>query len=489
MSGSLTLIVIKLIVLAVIARILTPNDFGLVAISIMLVSFALVVCRFGLGAAIVQIPELSQSQIASAISLAVPISALTTGALILAAPELANFFGQTELLPLLYANAAVPFLLGMSQVSEGLLQRDMNFKLLTLIDGISFIFGYGAISISCALLDYGAISVIYGVVAQEVLRTILLFSKRFVWPEIRFSLQESLALVRFGFGLSLVQATNMAAYQLDNVVVGKLLGTQALGLYSRAYQVVTVPTKLVGNSLLKVLFPAMSLVQTDKKRVARAFLRAIGGASFISIPFITYIWIFAPEIIQLILGEQWSQAVIPFQILSLAIFFRVGHKICEATIRAQGTLYRLWFRQLIFAVSVLVFAYVGHGEGIKGVAVGVLLASLLNFAFLIDLTRRLIDLSILTLVCIVLRQILICVPFAILLSILADNLRVVEVGAFLVLSAGAFVFAVTFGMSLWVFPKAFGAEGLHARELAAKYLSGVLAPKSLRTKKAKKGVS
>lgn len=470
-GGAMSQTVIKLVVLAVLARILTPAEFGLIALSMMLGTLILMVCRIGFGPALVQLPQLSQAHITAAMTLAIPISALAAGGMVLAAPQIAAFFDQPDLVPLLYLNALIPFMLGIAQVPESLLQRDLKFKTLTLLDGFSFMFGYGAVSIAMALMGFGAISVIYGLVAQDALRTILLFSIRFVRPGRGFGLSDVRGLLRFGFGLSLVQATNMAAYQLDNLVVSKMLGTQALGFYSRAYQVITVPTKLIGNSLIKALFPAMSLIQSDTERFERGFARALGGSAVISVPASVFLFIFAPEIILVMLGDQWGQAVLPFQILSLAILFRVGHKVCEAAIRAKGAVYRLWTRQAFFALSVLAFAYIGQSAGIAGVAFGVLFACALNFAVLLVLTRQLIGVRVAPVGLTILRQVGLGVPFAALLWGAAELMRTAAFGPLAILIPAGLLAVLAFGVPLLRLPGLFGPECVYISNLIRARLS------------------
>lgn len=469
-SGTVLQTLIKLVVLAVLARALTPADFGLVALSIMVGTFVLMACRVGVGPGLVQLSALSTTHVTAAIMLALPVSALMAVGLVLAAPSIADFFDQPELAALLLLQALIPLMLGISQVPESLLQRELRFKSLTLIDAVSFLLGYGVVSILLAILGFGAISVVWGLVAQEAIRTILLFAMRPVRPGFGFGMADVQSLLRFGFGLSLVQATNAAAYQLDNFVVGKLLGTQALGFYSRAYHVITMPTKLLGNSLIKVLFPAMSLIQQDHARLGNAFSRALGGVAMIAVPASVFLGVFAPEIVLLLLGDQWSAVVLPFQILSVAILFRVSHKVCEAVIRAHGSVYLLWSRQIVFALSVLAFSYVGHFFGIVGVAAGVVMACFVNSVMLLQLSRHLIDVHFWSLMGNVTRQIALGVPFFALLIGVAELLRAAGVPPVLVLAGGTVTAALLMGVPMWRAPRLFGAEGVFVSEIIGKQL-------------------
>lgn len=466
--GAWAQIIIKIIVLMVLARVLTPTEFGLVALSTLVSTVALMACRFGFGPALVQIHELTSAHVKAALSLSIVISSIVAGGLVLVAPSLSAFFDQPELTWLLYVNAAVPLMLGISQIPESLLQRDLQFKKLTLIDGTSFVFGYGAVSISLALLDFGAVSLVLGVVAQEIIRTILLFTTRFVVPGLAFGLMQMRDLAGFGFKLWMVQTTNTAAYQIDNFVVSKFLGIQALGLYSRAYQVVTIPTKLIGNSLLKALFPAMSRIQNENDQMAKALRQVLGGTTLITLPLSMFVFVYAREIIYVILGDQWSSITEPFRVLSIAILFRVGHKVCDSVIRAKGAVFRLWLRQSFYAISVLAFSYVGHFYGLTGVAIGVLLACAINFILLFHLALNLLQQPRYSLYGAMFRQVLTTVPFTVFIWVLAIQLRSANVGAVFVLISGLLMAVITFGILLWRYPGVFGDDGVYLAHTFAK---------------------
>jgi PST family polysaccharide transporter len=394
-------------------------------------------------------------------------------ALALTASSIGTFFERPDLVELVYLNALLPFIMGVSQVPESLLQRDLKFKLLTLLDGISFIFGYAAFSVIFAALNFGPISVIYGLVAQEILRACLLFYFRSVRLSLLFRLSDIRDLLKFGFGLSLIQITNMIAYQADNLVISKTLGAQALGLYSRSYQVITAPTKLIGNSLLKALFPAMSTVQNDIEQLRLMFSATVSGVAFVTMPVMAFLVVFAPEIVLVLLGEAWKDAISPFQILALAIFFRVGQRACEAVIRATGAVYQLWIRQLLFAVSVGVFAYTGVSFGLLGVSTGVLVSCVLNMIMLVMLTRSLIGGTSKAIVYAIMRHTALGITFGGVLFGTRLLLRSADLGSFGTLAAGALLATLLLGIPFWYAPRLFGKEGMFVSDLAIEQLKKV----------------
>jgi O-antigen/teichoic acid export membrane protein len=168
-----------------------------------------------------------------------------------------------------------------------------------------------------------------------------------------------------------------------------------------------MPTKLLGVGLLNAMFPIMSRVQSEPDRLARAFLRSLGLVAMVGMPFSIISAILAPEIVLVLLGPRWPAVVVPFQVLSLCIVFRVGHKICEALVRARGAVYRLAWTQWAYTAFVTVGAYAGHFAGLPGVAAGVAIAVTANFILVFTLVASLSGLSYSSLGAVLLRHFII----------------------------------------------------------------------------------
>jgi PST family polysaccharide transporter len=377
--GSGAQILIKLLVIVILARLLTPSDFGIVSLVLLVLAIGQIISKFGLGHSIIWKFNVDIENIAIANGISIFFGVCVCLFFYFSSPYIASFFEQPDIENLIKYVGVVPVLLGISQIREAIIQKNMQFRQLTIIDGISNLIGYGLISIILAINNFGAASIIFGIIFQEFMRTIFICCYVKLDMHFSFSLIKAYDLIKYGFGISAVQTTNAVSYQLDNLVVGKFLSIEALGLYSRAYQVVTVSTKVFGNSLLKVLFPVMSEIKNNSYLLKQNYEKLFFSAFLIAVPISIFLYSTSKDVIALMLGEQWLDAVIPFQILSLMIFLRIPTKISDSLIRASGSIKILLSIQLFYAFSIFTFSYFGRIYGISGVAVGVFFATLINF--------------------------------------------------------------------------------------------------------------
>jgi PST family polysaccharide transporter len=197
----------------------------------------------------------------------------------------------------------------------------------------------------------------------------------------------------FGGGFTIARIGNYLSGEADNLVVGRFLGAEALGLYSRAYYLMSVPASLFGQVLDRVLFPAMAKVQHDRRRLGLAFKRGIAVTALTILPLSVALLLLAPELIRVLLGPRWSEAIVPFQILVVGMLFRSSYKLSDSLARATGAVYRRAWRQILFAILIAVGAYLGQKWGLAGVALGVMLAITVNFMLMAQLSLRLADLT------------------------------------------------------------------------------------------------
>jgi PST family polysaccharide transporter len=195
-------------------------------------------------------------------------------------------------------------------------------------------------------------------------------------------------LLASGVGFSIGQFGNFVALNVDNFTVGRWMGADALGLYSRAYQFLMIPTNLFGTVVDKVLFPAMAHVQDDNERLTRAFRRALAVVAMITLPISALLVVLAPELVTLVLGPRWVEMILPFQVLAATMLFRTSYKMSDSLIRAKGAVYRRAWRQWVYAAAVFAGALAGARFGLGGVAAGVGLAIVLNFALMLQLALQ-----------------------------------------------------------------------------------------------------
>ena len=392
-SGTGIQFILRLLVLIVLARLLTPQDFGLVGAAMVIVSFSEIFSQLGVGPAIVQRSQLKKTHLCVAFFISIISGLILAGLVFILAPYIASFFRMEKLVLILKIFSMVFVIKGFSAVSEALLQRELKFKWLATVQVISYALGFGVVGVTMGFMEYGVWALVAAYLTQEFVKssTILIskpHSKRPMFDVI--ALKE---LMYFGSGFTIARISNQLALQGDNLVVGRWLGESALGVYSRAYQMMTMPATLFGQVLDKVLFPVMAKVQDDLGRLTSVYKRGVALIALITAPISAIMFILAPEITLLLLGPQWDEAVLPFQILATAIWFRTSYKISDSIARATGAVYRRAWRQVIYAFCIIGGSWIGSYWGIAGVAFGVLCALFVNFILMAQLS---ISLTLLT---------------------------------------------------------------------------------------------
>lgn len=384
-SGTVLQTLLRTAVLVLLARLLQPAEFGLVSAAYVVISFSEIFSQCGVGAAVVRHPRLAPLHLRVAFTASLLGGALLAALLVLAAPLLAAFFRMEDLIRPLRLMSLAFLIQGATVLPQALLQREMRFRELVRIHILSYVFGYGVCGVVLAWLGAGAWALVYAFLVQELARGALLLATRPVW--VRWSLDSKTLreLLGFGTGFSAGRLANFLALQGDNLVVGRWLGASALGLYGRAYQLMVVPSTLVGNALQKVLFPALARLQEDRARLGEVYRRGLALVATTTLPLSAFVVLFAPQGIELLLGRGWEAVVLPLRILAVAMVFRAGYKVSDALAEARGAVYRRAGRQAAYALAVFVGAWLGCRWGVSGVAAGVGGAILLNYLLMAQL--------------------------------------------------------------------------------------------------------
>lgn len=385
-SGTGVRVGLEMLVFVILARLLTPKDFGIVSAAMVVVRLSEVFAQIGIGPAIVQRQDLKTMHLRTAFTISCLSGLSLTGLISLLAPAISVFFQMEELIPVIRGISFVFLFQGISLVGESLLQRELQFRWLAIIQSISYAVGYGIVGISLAFLGFGIWSLVIAYLSQMAFKSIFVLK---VKPHPKRPALERRAiteLMYFGGGFTLARIGNAIAGQGDYLVVGRWLGANALGLYSRAYQLMTIPAMLFAKVLDSVLFPAMAQIQTQPERLRVAYRRGVALIALIVLPSSAVAYVLSPELITVIFGPKWLEIVMPFRIFAIAMLFRTSYKMSDSLARATGAVYKRAWRQGVYAVLVLGGAWIGQFWGISGVAFGVLGAIVVNFTLMAHLS-------------------------------------------------------------------------------------------------------
>ncbi|KPL77316.1 hypothetical protein ADN00_09315 [Ornatilinea apprima] len=275
-------------------------------------------------------------------------------------------------------------------MAEALLIRKLDFKKLFFADLFSRIFAYTIVSIFLAIKGFGEWSLVGGTIISTFIRSIyLLYSAK---TRLKFIIRkrEFLELFSFGGMYSLLRVINYFAQKADNFVVGRYLGVDTLGLYDRAFQIMSYPGMLIGNVLDGTMFPSMSIVQNQPERLKNAYYRSLSLVNIILMPLSIFLVLNAPEIIKILLGKPWMGLVNPLQVLFLVIPLRSSSRMCDSLARAKGALSQNALQKLIYLFVITLGSFFGKRYGLVGVAWGVNFAVIVHFLLMSYLGETLI---------------------------------------------------------------------------------------------------
>lgn len=385
-------LVSQLAISILLARLLSPADFGVMALCMLVTSVAAAAGNLGLGAAVVNRQELTNRHLQLGLAVSLISGVVAAIAIFALSPSLTRMMGipgaaepLRSLAPLLLINA-------WGGMARAVLIRRLDFRRLFFVDFSGFFLGYGVTGVACALKGLGVWSLILSTLVQSVTSTLVCI--QLVRPPLipRIGRREMRELISFGLGISLNRTLNLVVTQVDRLVVSSALGPMALGLYARANQILQLPGDFFATSLGSVIFPTFSRIKDDRARLSRAYRQTTVTSSLLLLPLSVTLLILCPEIISVLFGEQWTKAILPAQILVLASAFRSQDRITSSLLKAMGALRVLFLADTILLLLVCILSWpAANRYGLEGVAVVVSLATTLAFALKLTNARRRLD--------------------------------------------------------------------------------------------------
>lgn len=301
----------------VLARVLAPDDFGLLAMVAAIIGLAELVRDFGLTGAIVQAKVIDDRLWSSLLWLSVALGALLTLLVAASAHFVAALYGEPRLVLITLALAPGLLLNGICTPLQTKLQRDLRFALLAKLDVSTMVLSVGT-AIACACLGWGVWSLVAMGAAGALYRLAVLtvqVKPHFGAPKID---RNALPFLTSGGSIFGSQLLNYAARSVDNVVVGSFLGPAVLGYYSRAYSLLIMPLSQINGPLSRVALPVLSRLQDEPERFRRYISASLLVISYVSLPAFAVLAGVAFPLVEVLLGPNWSPTAAIFQLLAIA---------------------------------------------------------------------------------------------------------------------------------------------------------------------------
>jgi len=307
---------VRLVIFALLARLLAPEAFGLAALALIFIGFTQVIADQGLADALVQRKHLDPMHLDSAFWMCMGFGVLLAGVLSVLAVPLALLFREDGLAPVLIAlSLAIP-IWSASLVQRAILTRQMAFRSLALRTLISItvgaIFGIGA-----AVLGFGVWSLVAQHIASPIAGLVVLWRVTPWRPRFTFSVAHFRDLASFGIHIVNFRLLNYFTRRADELLVGAFLGAASLGFYTVGYRMLRMLFQLTSSLIDKVAFPLYSRLQDEPERFTRVYYKTTAFAAMVALPAFAASLVLAPEIIYMLFGPQWDEAVPVMQALTL----------------------------------------------------------------------------------------------------------------------------------------------------------------------------
>jgi len=367
---------LSIVATAILARLLTPQDYGLIGMVVVFTGFVAMFKDLGLSLATVQRPEISFDQISTLFWVNVSISVAITILMILLAPLIGWFYGEPRLTLITMVTATGFLLGGLAVQHEALLKRQMRFYALSIIAFLSMMIGY-VVGIILAWRGASYWSLVFSQLA-------LLASNTFgVWLMCRWrpgSPKRNTgvrSMLSFGGNVTGYALINYISKNCDNLIVGRFFGPQLLGLYSKSAQLLSLPTDQINEPLSTVAIPALSRLADSSERYRQAYLRIMEKIIMVTMPAVMLMLATADWLVLIILGPQWGDTAKIFIFMAVAGLFQPVVATGGWLLVSQGRVRDMLRWSMINAPISIVSILAGVPWGVIGVAAGFSLGRIL----------------------------------------------------------------------------------------------------------------
>jgi PST family polysaccharide transporter len=314
--------IVQLIVTMILARLLAPEEFGIIAIAIVLIQFLNIFTSMGIGSAIIQNRDLSKQDLNAIFSFTVYVGSLLFLLFFFASYRIASFYGKDILVLICQILSVNLFFIALNVVPNALITKNKRFKFIAKRT-LSLQIISGILSISAACMGLG----IYSLLIAPVFTAIGVFVVNFRQYPQKFYAKIDIAPLKKIFSFSAYQflfsIINYFSRNLDKLIIGKYLSLSDLGFYEKSYRLMMLPLDGVTSIITSVIHPVLTALQDEKTKLAQHYNSIIKLLATISFPLGILLCFSAGEIIRIVFGAQWDNAIPVFRILALSLPFQM----------------------------------------------------------------------------------------------------------------------------------------------------------------------
>ena len=311
---------------------------------------------FGLGASVIQKTNPSSKELDSLFWVTIGFGVFVTVVLIAFSSTIASFYELPKLSKLIKVISVAMFLGSVSIIPESLIKKDLDFKSL-FFRNIGNLIISGSVTILMAYYGYGVWALIFKEIIFNFLLIIFNFSLVKWRPSFSFSYGSIKSYLNFSLPLFGENSLNYFVRNIDNLLIGKLLGDITLGYYSKAYSLMLLPVRQISGSIANVMFPSLSIIKNDKPKVWVGYMNIVKIVSFVNFPIMISLYFFAKEIVLILFGSQWLEVIPIIKALCFVGSIQSIATLAGSIYNSQGKT-KLQFKVGLFSKSIMSTAIV-----------------------------------------------------------------------------------------------------------------------------------
>lgn len=360
--------VVSLASTLVMARVLSPADYGLMAMAMTLVGFVGFFNEVGIGAAIVQKKELGEAEVNGCFAFSILASLVLFIITALISGPASAFFGAPKLQPMIAVLASAFIFGAIGTVPLAFLRKEMNFKAVAGINVLA-VFVQASMSLILALRGMGAWALVWSFVASSVVQSVGAFWLSSWRPRGAFGMRAAYGIVMYGLHVTTTRIFWYMYSNADKVIIGRVLGERALGIYDMAFSLATLPTSQITTLATNVASPLFSKLQNDLPQLRAFILHITRGVAYVTYPALIGMLVCSHELIAVLLGDKWSGMLVPFGALCVMGLIKSVDPLLSQVLIATGNAKRLSGYTLMCGIA-MTGAVVGGAtlDGLRGVS-------------------------------------------------------------------------------------------------------------------------
>ena len=362
----------------VLARLLLPEDYGLIGMITIFVTISQALVESGFSRALIQKKNADQVDYSTTFFFNFMISIVVYGILYLIAPIIADFYEQPLLIDLIKVVGLNVIITSFAIIQRTILIKNVNFKTQAIVNIIAGLMG-AFVGIGCALYGFGVWSLVLQYLSRNFVTSLLFWFFNDWRPSMIFSTEALKKLFNFGSKILLSTLLYSAFQNIYLVVIGKVYKSEELGYYTRATLFKQIPATLVTTIMQNVTFPILVNVIDNDEQVKRVMKRSVRLTSFLLFPMITILIAFAYPLILILLTEKWLPTVVLLQILAIGVIFFPINSINSNFINAKGRSDLFLKLEIINNILIILTLGITYSFGMKYIAIGYICVSFVGF--------------------------------------------------------------------------------------------------------------